>query len=163
MTDFKALDPTACGLFLVAIVSLPLALANLTTTTQGPTPVFFDIMGALILLVAVAAWRAESNFGFTVFLLVGAAVLLTGLGMGGWANVAFGIIFLMTLIWSVFAKTPKALTLILLMTALIFIIVGVQGINGSDLKMALGVVALLNFILNFYLSFALATEKVPVF
>ena len=107
-TDYK-IDPTAFGLFLVAIVSLPLAIMQLKD--EGvPTREFFTLMGILILVVSYIAYRNGSNFGFIVFGLVGAAVTLTGLGMGEWECITFGIVFLMALIWSALIKTPETLT-----------------------------------------------------
>ncbi len=161
-TDFK-IDPTAFGLLLVAVVSLPLAI--LQFKDEGvPSSNFFIVMGLLILLASYIAYRNGSNFGFVVFGLVGAAVSLTGLGMGEWENIAFGIIFVMALIWSVIAKTPKLLSCICLTTALIFLSVGLSVVVGGDYwNTVLGTVAVLNFAFTAYLGFALALEgKLPV-
>jgi hypothetical protein len=165
MSEFKPLDPTACGLFLVAVVSFPLAIANLIDGQIGPSSDFFTIIGALILVVALLAYRAESNFGFTVFTLVGAAVLLTGLGIGPWEDIAFTLTFLLAIIWSLNVKAPKALTIICFTTALVFLTVGLSGIVGGDYwHWLIGIAALLNFIFNIYLSFALAMDgKIKVF
>jgi hypothetical protein len=162
MSEFKPLDPTACGLFLVAAISLPLAISCFDGKYGVPAELFL-LLGFLIMVVALLAYRAESNFGFTVFLLVGAAVFASGYGIGIMGNLVFGIIFVMCIIWSIFAKTPKNLTLILCTTAGIFLIIAIQGIIDSDLSTILGIVALANFALNFYLASALATEKFPVF
>jgi hypothetical protein len=164
----KCLDPTAFGLFLVATVSLPLAMASLLDMQlDGPT--LFTYGGVLILLVALLAYRSDSNFGFVVFGLVGFAVLFTGISGGGdaWSNLTFGIMFILAIIWSILVKTPKNLTLILVTTALIFLVVGINngypdvfGDNGTNV---LGVVALLNFLFNVYMAFALALDgKLPV-
>ena len=76
----------------------------------------------------------------------------------------FGIIFVMCIIWSILAKTPKNLTLILCTTAAIFLVIAIQGIADVDLSTVLGIVALLNFAFNFYMASALASEgKFPVF
>ena len=76
----------------------------------------------------------------------------------------FGIIFVMCIIWSILAKTPKNLTLILCTTAGIFLVIAIEGICDVDLTTVLGIVALLNFVLNFYMASALASEgKFPVF
>jgi hypothetical protein len=160
-TDFK-IDPTAFGLFLVAVVSLPLAI--LQFKNEGvPSSYFFIIMGLLILLTSYIAYRNGSNFGFIVFGLVGAAVSLTGLGMGEWENIAFGIVFVMALIWSVSIKTPKTLSCICLTTALIFLSVGLSAVIGGDYwNLILGVVALLNFVFTAYLACALVSDgKIP--
>ena len=163
MSEFKPLDPTACGLFLVAAISLPLAISCFDSKFIVPVELFL-LLGALIIVVALLAYRAESNFGFTVFLLVGAAVFASGAGIGYIGNLVFGIIFVMCIIWSILAKTPKNLTLILCTTAGIFLIIAIEGICDVDLTTVLGIVALLNFAFNFYMASALASEgKFPVF
>ena len=85
--DYK-IDPTAFGLFLVAVVSLPLAVLQLKD--EGvPTSGFFTLMGLLIILVSYIAYRNGSNFGFIVFGLVGAAACaLAKVGLGGTIAVA---------------------------------------------------------------------------
>ena len=170
----KCLDPTAFGLFLVATVSFPLAMANLLKMDLNGEALF-TIGGMLILVVALLAYKSDSNFGFVVFGLVGFAVLFTGLNSGivpavadGWSNITFGIMFILAIIWSIFAKTPKNLTLILVTTALIFLVVGINSgypdVFGDNGGYVLGVVALFNFLLNIYLAYALALEnKLPVF
>jgi len=159
----KCLDPTALGLFLVTLVSLVIAFNYLIESSFNPaTPQFAIVMGIMALFVAYFAYKAESQFGFTVFALVGGAVLLHGLGIGTWEYIFFGVLILLAVIWSLIAKTPKLLTVILLLTALIFIIVGAMSLVDNDLGKILGVVALLNGILALYLGFAIATGKAPI-
>jgi hypothetical protein len=164
MSEFKPLDPTACGLLLVAAISLPLAISCFVGDVKYVVPSeLFMLLGFLIALVAILAYRAESNFGFTVFLLVGAAVFATGYGIGVIGSLVFGILFVMCIIWSIIAKTPKNLTAILCTTAGIFLIVAIQAITDTDLSIVLGIVATLNFIFNFYMGTALAFDgKIPV-
>ncbi len=164
MSEFKPLDPTACGLLLVAAISLPLAISCFMNDAKYAVPAeLFMLLGFLIVLVSLLAYRAESNFGFTVFLLVGAAVFATGYGLGIIGSLVFGILFVMCIIWSVIAKTPKNLTAILCTTAGIFLIVAIQGITEADLSVVLGIVAILNFAFNFYMGTALAFDgKIPV-
>lgn len=160
----KCLDPTAFGLFLVAVVSLPLAILQLKN--EGvPTKAFFEVLGILIIIVALLAYRSDSNFGFIVFGLVGAAVALTGFGMGEWENITFAIVFILAIIWSVLIKTYKALSLILVTTALIFLTVGLSTVIGGDYwHWIIGIVALFNFLFNIYLAYALALDgKIPKF
>ena len=165
----KCLDPTAFGLFLVAVVSLPLAVLQLWQP-EGfnwlPTNEFFMLIGALIIAVAFLAYRSDSNFGFVVFGLVGAAVFMTGFSAPDFMqNITFGLVFILAIIWSIFAKTPKNLTLILVTTALVFLFVGFWVYDGSDWwHWLIGLAALFNFIFNIYLAYALALDgKIPVF
>jgi hypothetical protein len=167
MTECKNLDPTAFGLFLVAALSLPLALVFLDLFTLPPSfdlAACFPFIGLVILFVAYLAYKAESQFGFTVFGLVGTAIALTGLGMGYEGALVFAIIFLLTIIWSLIAKTPKLLTLILVTTTVVFLCVALAGMFDMDLNTVTGIFALLNFIFALYLAFALALEnKIPIF
>lgn len=161
----KCLDPTSLGLFLVAVVSLPLAITQLLEVT-GPTSAFFSLLGIMIIVVALLAYRSDSNFGFVVFALVGAAVTMTGFGMGPWENITFALVFVLAIIWSIFAKTPKALSCILVTTALVFLTVGLSSpdiIGGDYWHWIIGIVALFNFLFNIYLAYALALEdKLPI-
>lgn len=164
MSEFKPLDPTACGIFLVAALSISLGFANLTDSDEYIVPLF-RLFGILLAVIALLAYRAESNFGFTVFLLVAAAVFATGAGiLGGWGNIGFAIIFLLTVIWSLIAKTPKLLTGILCTTTIIFLLVGINTVANIEGTTFLGIVALVQAVLSLYLGFGLATEgKVKVF
>lgn len=154
------------GLFLVAIVSLPLALANIWP--DGDASLYLGdlltIGGILIMIVALIAFKSDSNFGFVVFGLVGFGVFMAGYsGLGFFGNVTFGIVYILAIIWSLLAKTPKTLSLILVTTALIFLVNGFNSYLDADLTMLLGIVALANFLLNIYLAYALALEgKLPI-
>ena len=170
----KCLDPTAFGLFLVATVSLPLAILQLVKVKDPltgildyglPTEPFFVLLGLLILVVAILAYRSDANFGFVVFGLVGAAVTLTGLGMGAYENITFALMFLLAIVWSIVAKTPRSLSLILVTTTLVFLCVGLSVlVDNTNWHWAIGFFALLNFLFSIYLAFALALDgKVPVF
>jgi len=163
MVQTEHIDPTALGLYLVAVVSLPLALSNLWF--DGPaTDVtkYYPLLGLMIIACGYFAYKANGMFGFVVFALVGAAVALTGLGIDSWCDIAFGLTFVVAIIWSIKLKTPKFLTAICVTTALIFLIVGLmdpQLVGGGDgMRYLLGIVALFNFIENFFLATALATE-----
>ena len=181
MTDeCKApLDPTAFGLFFVALVSLPIALLCILTYAgidnaigAGSGILGLGNLGGLLVLAAIAiaiaaqkAYKAGSNFGFIVFGLVAAGVYFSGAAGGDlYINVTLGIIYLVALIWSYHLGNPKTLTIILLTTALIFIFGGVA-VQTGDLIWTLlqGIAALANFVLTLYLAFALADEHLPCY
>ena len=160
-TETQFMDPSTLGFFLVAVVSLPLALSQLLEK-GGPTPQFFMVVGFLIVAVAVWAWKCKSNFGFTVFALVGAAVFLTGYGMGYFECIAFGVAFVFAIIWSIVIGAGKNLTLLLVTTALIFLFVGLSSnelVGGDYWHWIIGIVALFNFLFNFYMAISCAAPE----
>ncbi len=174
MTDeCKPIDPTAFGLFFVALVSLPIALFCILTYAgvdndigTGNNLGYLLILASIFIAIAsMKAYKAGSNFGFAVFGLVALGVFYAG-AVGGdlYINLTLGIMYLVCLVWSIRAGTAKTLTAILLTTALIFIFGGLYANDTScDIWLLLkGIVALLNFVLNLYLAFALADEKLPV-
>ena len=168
--ECKILDPTAFGLFFVAAVSLPLAIAGIGGYFDAATVSFaklFMVAGFFILIAALAAYRAGSNFGFIVFGLVALGVFLSGVsgGTDQYVNITLGIIYLVALIWSYRVGNPKTLTLILLTTALIFLFLGIGGFADSAVcsQLLMGIAALANFVLTLYLAFALADEKLPCY
>ena len=172
--ECKILDPTAFGLFFVAIVSLPLAISGIGGYFDSSVSValgsLFMAASFMIFIAAIAAYRAGSNFGFIVFGLVALGVFLSGVsgGTDQYVNITLGIIYLVALIWSYRVGNPKTLTLILLTTALIFIFGGIATEAGADIYESVwlllkGIAALANFVLTLYLAFALADEKLPCY
>ena len=136
--ECKILDPTAFGLFFVAIVSLPLAISGIggymDSSLTVPIGQLFMVAAFFILIAALAAYRAGSNFGFIVFGLVALGVFLSGSGgTDAYINITLGLIYLVALIWSYRVGNPKTLTLILLTTALIFIFGGIATEAGADI------------------------------
>ena len=176
MTDeCKPIDPTAFGLFFVALVSLPIALACIFSYAGLENDITYgNNLGGLLMLAAIfiliaalKAYKANSNFGFIVFGMVALGVFYAG-WVGGdlYINITLGIMYLIALLWSFRAKNLKTLTFILLTTALIFIFGGLAANDGSadSIWMLLkGIAALGNFVLTLYLAFALADEHIPCY
>ena len=166
--ECKVIDPTAFGLFFVALVSLPLALAGffnfagVDNVIMGHVSKLLMLGGVFIFIASMLAYRAGSNFGFIVFGLVALGVFYAGYDGGDlYISVVLGIIYLICLIWSVRAHTLKTLTVILLTTALVFFANGCVVETGAEWSwLFLGIAAILNFILNLYLAFALADENI---
>ena len=152
MTDeCKApLDPTAFGLFFVALVSLPIAIAGILGFMEVSNDIgvylgkLAIICSFFIACAALGAYKAGSNFGFIVFGLVAAGVYFSGAAGGDlYINVTLGIVYLV---------------------ALIFIFGGIA-VQTGDLIWTLlqGIAALANFVLTLYLAFALADEHLPCY
>lgn len=165
MSETKTyLDPSALGFFVVAAISLPLAMVMLLDNPMQGLD-FFKYAGIIIMIVGILAWLCDAKFGFVVFTLVGLAVTLTGMGnIGAWGNITFGIIFVFAIVWSVLIGTGKNLTLLLVTTALIFLLVGISSVAETNLNTVIGIVAILNFVLNFYMAASCAApEKIKAF
>ena len=169
--ECKTIDPTAFGLFFVALVSLPLALAGFLNFAGVENEIMSHVSkllmvgGFFILLASLYAYKAGSNFGFIVFGLVALGVFYAGYDGGDlYISLTLGIIYLVCLIWSYRAKTLKTLTCILLTTALVFFANGCVVETGADWSwLFLGIAAILNFALNLYLAYALADEHVKCY
>ena len=167
--DNFRIDPTACGLFIVAAISLPLAMIDLWENVRAgfDVPALFMAAGFLLFIVALHAYRANNTFGYVVFVLAAFGVFLTGWSpqIGNFTNITFGLLYLMTFAWSLILKTPKTLSCVLLTTTLIFLLGGIAGlVDDPNVWVKIqGVVAIFNFLFAFYLGIALSYEgKVPV-
>lgn len=170
MVQTEHIDPTGFGLLLAAAVSLPGALDCLLTgnVSHWAGSSIAAVIGVMLIVVAYLAYKANSTFGMTVFGTVGVGVLCVGLGDAGTgALFVFGIIYLFAIFWSICIKTPKLLTMLLVTTALIFLIAGVStlltGDAAKNIGYVLGVVYLFNFIFNFWLGAGLCCDKIKTF
>lgn len=172
MTEDINLDPTAFGLFMVAAIMLPLAVLDLWSDPKAATNLttIFTVAGIVLLLVTAWCWKCKANFGLCVFGLVAFGVLLTGLGnsfggSGAFFNIGLAVLFLAFTGLSVMIKTQKLLTLIILMTALIFLFSGLTVlVDGDWVGKVQGVFCIINFIACFWLGFGLVSDgKVKYF
>jgi len=165
LAENSPLDPSTIGFFIVAALSLPLAIANLVQDSFGSEPIanLFIVSGLGLIVVAHYAWKCNANFGFTVFGLVGIAVLLTGMGaLGPIGNITFAIVFIFAIIWSVIIGAAKNLTALLVTTALIFLFVGLSNsavIGGDYWHWLIGAAAILNFAFNFSMAVSCAIPE----
>lgn len=182
MAQTEHIDPTGFGLLLVAAVSLPGAINSILTASESTmtwTYGFYGnaaVIGTLLLIVALLAYKANSTFGMTVFGVVGAGVLCVGGGSAifGDADAGSGVLLVFTIIyafcifWSICAKTPKLLTALLVTTTLVFLFAFVGTIvdNADTAKIILyltGFSYLANFVLNAWLGAGLCCDKIPTF
>lgn len=171
--ECKPLDPTAFGLFFVALLSLPVALLCFgiymgdAKMAAIPAVGLLNVCSFFILIAAIGAYRAGSNFGFIVFGMVAAGVFLTVNAGGPYVDLTLALMFIIALVWSYRVNNLKLLTMILVTTALVFLFGGLSGLMTGDMAdimvLLKGVAALGNFALSLYLAFALADEKLPCY
>lgn len=164
MSENNTVDPTALGLFMVAAISLPLAAVMLKLNGAVLDPAVFRVAGIVAGIAGIIAYKGGNAFGFTVFMIVAAGLYLSGTGLADWGDILFGILFALAGIWAIFIKTPKLLIAILFVSAVIFILLGLNTgiVDNADFNTIIGVLAIINFLLSAYLGFALATQKAPV-
>ena len=156
------MSPGTLGFLIVAIVSLPLTLAQFLEK-GGPTAQFFEVAGVILFLIGVWAWKCSDNFAFTVFGVAGAAIFLTGFGMGYWENIAFAVFFAFSVVWAIIINGPKNLVLLLITTTLVFLFVGLSAeevIGGDYWRWLIGAAGLGNFIFTFYMGMSCAAPQV---
>ncbi|MCQ2069829.1 MAG: hypothetical protein MJZ68_01705 [archaeon] len=176
MAQTEHIDPTGFGLLLVAAVSLPGAIDTLLGTAGSDimwaNSSIASIIGIMLIFVAYLAYKANSTFGMTVFGVVGTGVLCVGGGSaffggataGSGTLLVFGIIYLFCIMWSVYAGTPKLLTMLLVTTALIFLVAFATTVcDVKEIGYVLGIVYLFNFIFNFWLGAGLCCDKIKTF
>lgn len=166
MTE-KRIDMTAFGLFFVALVSLPIALISILGYFEVDYGMAGEELGALLMVCAVfimfaalGSYKCNSNFGTTVFGLVGAGVFFAGYAGGSlYTNLTLAVIYLAAFVWSYMAKSTPVLTTILLTTSLIFLFGGIAVPEAGIWVLLKGLAALANFLLALYLAFMLVKAE----
>lgn len=133
-------------------------------------------IGAIALTgVAFYAYKANSAFGASVFGWVAFSLFLLAIfggAFGDFITVAFGanwmiwvvvaIFYFIFAIWAFLAGTPKLLLGVLVLTALVFLFLGLAiNATGDSVKtmyLLLGIFAVIDFVLATYLGLALTEE-----
>ena len=132
--------------------------------------------GLAIGLVAIFAYKANSNFGASTFGWVSLSLLLVAAFGGAFADlfsfsfsnswvlwIVVTIFYFVFAAWAFLAGTPKLLIAILIVTALVFLFLGLA--NNADtldsmktMFLLMGIFGVIDFILATYLGLALTEE-----
>lgn len=133
------------------------------------------IGGLALALIAFYAYKANSNFGASLFGWIALSLLFVaafGGAFGGLFNftldgwflwVVIAIFYLIFAIWAFLAGTPKLLLAILVITAMVFLFLGLA-INADTtdsmktMFLIMGIFGILDFLLATYLGLALTEE-----
>ncbi len=169
--EVKNFDPTGGALLFVAFISIIIWLFCLVTYFGGDTGTMPDELKAVLILTGIAifvtalkSYCACNEFAFAVLLMVALGVILAAFATGFYVNLAIGIIFIIMMVWGLLIGVSKSLTIILIMTALIFIFGGAVELGGDIFVLLKGLVALVNSVFAVWLSLALVCpDKVKVF
>ena len=131
--------------------------------------------GLALVLIAFYAYKAGSNFGASLFGWIALSLLFvaafggafTGLfsfTLDGWFLwVVIAIFYLIFAIWAFLAGTPKMLLAILVITAMVFLFLGLalNADTADSMKtmfLIMGIFGILDFLLATYLGLALTEE-----
>jgi len=170
------IDPTVPGLFLVAFIMLIFGVLGvliygenaeagaLLTAAQA----FSGIIGIMFLVLTVSAIRvgnafASSLFAFLVVALLVAAVCVPG---GSYFVVLFvAIFFIVFALIALLIGAPKLLMILLFGAALVYLFVALfmNATDGATFALLFGIFGILSSLVALYMSFALSTQKLPVF
>lgn len=178
------IDPTAMGLLFIGFITLVIGLYGIDQYIGGSTayPMIESgafavaLFGGLALaLIAVFAYKANSNFGASLFGWISLSLLLVAAKSGAFAPmfdftidgwflwVVIAIFYLIFAIWAFLAGTPKLLLGILVITAMVFLFLGLAfnpdiADSAKTMFLIMGIFGILDFLLATYLGLALTEE-----
>jgi hypothetical protein len=132
--------------------------------------------GLAVALIAIFAYKANSNFGASLFGWIAVSLLLVAAFGGAFAGlfnldlsdswflwIVIAIFYLVFTVWAFLAGTPKLLLGILVITALVFLFLGLA-LNAETadsmktMSLIMGIFGILDFLLATYLGLALTEE-----
>ncbi len=172
------------GLLFIGFITLVIGLYGIDQYIGGSTayPMIESgafavaLFGGLALaLIAVFAYKANSNFGASLFGWISLSLLLVAAKSGAFAPmfdftidgwflwVVIAIFYLIFAIWAFLAGTPKLLLGILVITAMVFLFLGLAfnpdiADSAKTMFLIMGIFGILDFLLATYLGLALTEE-----
>lgn len=150
MFDLKSTDSAACGLLLVALISLPIAAANMMKGSDEIASVLIAV-GSVVMLIGMLVYIVKENYSVSLILLAGLGMFMIGYAMGSYENLAIVIAFGLSVVWCVAATSSKKASVALCILTLAALVFGVTGAIQSELTLVVGLAALLNLVFNAYL------------
>lgn len=154
------------------------ALNGSTADPMIATGVFaVALLGGLaVALIAIFAYKANSNFGASLFGWIAVSLLLVAAFGGAFAGlfnldldkswflwIVIAIFYLVFTVWAFLAGTPKMLLGILVITAMVFLFLGLAvnpdiADSAKTMFLIMGIFGILDFLLATYLGLALTEE-----
>ena len=175
-------DPTVAGLFLVGLITLFFGLLgvllwnDIALGSMGQQLLVYiggvlTAFALVFVLFTFLAAKVGNAFATALFAFVAIALYSVNAGLGAQSMIAFlivGVFFIIFALVAFLIGAPKLLAILLVLTALIYIFVGlfVNADKVADMEtMALlfGVFGILAGAVGTYMAVALSTEKLPVF
>ena len=172
------LDPTVAGLFMTAVIALvfgflgiELYCHDLSWGLASIATGLSAVIGIVFLVLTVSAIRFGNAFATSLFAFVGVALIAVMICFpASWfAFVLLAIFFVVFALIGFLVGAPKLLSIMLVLIALLFLFVGLFLNDGPKFydenvyAILFGIFGLLGGLVALYLSFALSTEKLPVF
>jgi len=174
----ERIDPTVPGLFLVAVIALVFGFLGLEGYLDadwglgGVAANVAMVIGVIFVVLTVSAIRIGNAFAAALFGFVAVALYVVQYGLAGFSPFLFyliAIVFIVFVIVAFMIGAPKLLAIMLLFVALLYLFVGVfiaVALGGKDPEtyaLLFGIFGVLAGLVALYLSFALSTQKLPVF
>lgn len=184
------IDPTAMGLLFIGFITLVIGLFGIDVYSGGLPGALTSsdsyigagvfavaLLGGIALaIIALFAYKANSNFGASLFGWIAVSLLLVAAFGGAFAGlfnldlsvswflwIVIAIFYLVFTVWAFLAGTPKLLLGILVITALVFLFLGLalNAETADSMKtmfLIMGIFGILDFLLATYLGLALTEE-----
>lgn len=172
------------GLLFIGFITLVIGLFGIDAYQGAADPMIGDgvfavafLGGIALAIIALFAYKANSNFGASLFGWIALSLLLLAaygeafgymffldVGYSWMLWIAIAIFYLIFTVWAFLADLPKMLLGVLVLTALVFLFLGIAistDIAGSDpgtMFLLVGIFAILDFLLATYLGLALTED-----
>jgi len=174
------IDPTVTGLFLVGFITLVFGLIGILGYAEADGAdnltaaviVALPALAVIFTVLAVSAIRIGNTFAAPLFAFVAVALYGAMAGLTTFAAYLFyvlAIVFILFAIVAFIVGAPKLLAILLIFVALLYLFVGVfigVALAGNDpliYALLFGIFGVLAAAVALYMSFALSTQKLPVF
>lgn len=177
------IDPTAMGLLFIGFITLVIGLYGIDAYrgTSADPLIGFSVFAVALLggialaVIALFAYKANSNFGASLFGWIALSLLLLAAAgrafegifffemSGSWFLwIVIAIFYLIFTVWAFLADSPKMLLGVLVLTALVFLFLGLamnaEGDTVKTMSLLMGIFAILDFLLATYLGLALTED-----
>jgi len=170
------IDPTVPGLFLVAFIMLVFGVLGVFIYGKNAEAgnmkmaalLFASIIGLFFIVLTVSAIRVGNAFASSLFAFIAVALFGATYGVSAGAYVFVILIAIFFIVFAIIALligAPKLLMILLFGVALVYLFVGLylNATDGATFALLFGIFGILSFLVALYMSFALSTQKLPMF
>ncbi len=151
MLEFKSTDSVSCGLLLIAILCVPLSMANVAKGIDVAANVMVAC-GAASMIFALMAFTVKKRMLLITIALCGLIVFTEGYYIGPWENMMMAVAFALSVLWAISSLISKPISLVLGVSTIVSMVIGLTGSVSTELTLLLFLATVLNIVCNAYLS-----------